>query len=269
MDNKIFQGVSENELAIRQAFEVLRTHKIPHTTSLEAFEDMLDSLRRKPDADDERWPLVEVVDVTTHLTDEDERPVFSAALMIGRAYSLSPAQRDVVRKWFNMTPAPLVEVIDLKLFDGTKFVQHVVLRSCEHIDPRRKRVMNKFTIDRWGKFMSQVQARETEIAAERELERYTGRIVTLMDNAKAAGIRVGKTVAGYLASRLQAEVNENRASDDPKRIREILRKLLISHNEHELARLVKEPKYWPDRVDGKATVVKIKSLDVLMGEYGV
>jgi hypothetical protein len=266
MNNGIIGG--EGQAEITAAFATLSKYRIPHASAYKEYQDMLESLARTPSEDDMRWPLVEVTDLTDHLTDEQERPVLSAAIVIGRAYSLSPAQRDVVRKWFNMTPAPLVEVLDLKLFEGTKFVQHVVLRSMEHIDPRRKRVMNKFTIDRWGKFMSQVQEREAEIQQQRELDTFTARVQRLFDKAKDEGVLHKQRTPGYLANRLHTEVMIRKLIE-PKDVRELFRSILLSVHEHELAKLVREPKYWPDRLEKASGPAKVKAIEQLMSEYGV
>lgn len=255
---------------IETAFEILKRYEIPHSVSREAFEAMVETASRTPDDDDMRWPLVEVEGIADHLTENDEeRPLLSTQLATGRAYALSPAQRDVVRKWFNMTPAPLVEVIDLALFPETKFVRHVVLRSMEHIDPRRRRVMNKFTIDRWGKFMSAVAEREAELAEQRELDSYTSRVETLFQRAKDEKVQHKQRTAGYLANRLHTEVR-NRKLEDPKEVRELFRSILLSVHEHELAKLVREPKFWPDKgAEPSRTASKVKSLDALANEYGV
>jgi hypothetical protein len=252
---------------IEAAYEVLRTYKIPHTTSYAAFQDMLDAVQRKPDADDFKWPWVASVPISEHVDQGDDRPVLSAQVEIGRAYSLSPAQRDVIRQWFNMTPAPLVEVIDLALFPESQIIRHIVLRSVEHIDPRRRRVMNKFTIDRWGRFMSAVAARQAEIQQQRELDRYISRVAKLLEDAKELQVKHHQTGPRDLANRLHTEVNAQ-GGMEPGEVRALFRRILISVNEHDLAKLVKNPAYFGE--PAKATTeAKIKSIDLLMNEYGV
>jgi len=253
---------------IDAAFEILRVHKIPFTQTYKEFEAMLNAARREPTEDDRRWPLTEPTGIQVHLIEEggpEERPLFGTGLAIGRAYALSSAQRNVIREWFNMTPAPLVEVIDLATFDG-KVVKHVVLRSMEHIDPRRRKVMNKFTLDQWGKFMSAVVAEEARIKSQKELERYIGRIVRLLEAAKAEGVQHNQRTPRPLAVKLHTEV-ETRKLTEPQEIRDLLRSILISEHEHELAKLVKEPKYWSDRDEPAAR--RLKTLEMLENEYGL
>jgi hypothetical protein len=124
--------------------------------------------RAKPSEADLRWPVEQPTVVAEHITLGNDRPVLSCKLQVGRAYSLTPGQRDVVRDWFNMTPAPLIEVLEVALYPGTQYIQRVTLKSCEHVDPRRRRVMTKFAIDKWGEFCSQAKQRDTERAEARE-----------------------------------------------------------------------------------------------------
>jgi hypothetical protein len=129
--------------------------------------------------------------------------------------------------------------------------------------------MNKFTIDRWGKFMSAVVEREAELAEQKELDRYTARVQRLLDTAKAEKVQHEQRSPGYLANRLHTEV-VSRKLDDPEEIRDLFRSILLSVHEHELAKLVREPKYWPGKDEAALKRASgTKSAEALANEYGV
>jgi hypothetical protein len=145
---------------IRTALETLARYKLPCQGVADAFERMLEEARVKPSEADQRWPLTPPEYVGEHLALGDDRPTLSCRLVAGRSYSLSPGQRDYVRDRFNMTPAKLVKVIEVAVFPGTQLIRMVRLVSEEHVDPRRRRMMTKFTIDRWGEFCDQAKAND-------------------------------------------------------------------------------------------------------------
>ena len=272
---------AERTQAIVEAMRTLKALGVPYNSDTARQYEA----EREPNEFDAAWPLTETVGITDHLAsgnrevvsygkaavirltaDDEPRPPLSCALVKGRAYSLTPAQRDVVRKWYNMTPAPLVEVIDLAMFPGTKMIRQVVIRNEEHIDlGRRKHVLHKFTINEWGRFMHAAKERETEIQLEKELNALRGRVTELLKKAKDAGVEHRQTSNGMIAQRLHAEIIAKKL-DDPQQIREELREICLSFNEHGLAKLVKEPKWWPDKQEKGP---KVKSLDTLMNEYGM
>lgn len=102
------------------------------------------------------------VDVVLSHGSAAERPTLSCRLQVGMAYSLTPGQRDVIRDRFNMTPAPLVEVIECAMYADGVHIRRVTLKSCEHVDPRRRAVMTKFSIDAWGQFCADAKQRDLD-----------------------------------------------------------------------------------------------------------
>jgi len=102
------------------------------------------------------------VDVVLSHGSAAERPTLSCRLQVGMAYSLTPGQRDVIRDRFHMTPAPLVEVIECAMYADNIHIRRVTLKSCEHVDPRRRGVMTKFSIDEWGQFCADAKRRDID-----------------------------------------------------------------------------------------------------------
>lgn len=147
----------------------LGQYSVPTEHASEWLERQLDKARQGPSEADLRW-LVEPADtVTDHLAVNatvDARPALSCKLVVGRQYSLTPSQRDVVRDWYDMTPAPTVMVASIALHEGTQAVKSVLVVSCEHVDPRRKAMLTQFSITKWGTFCDKVRQREHERAEE-------------------------------------------------------------------------------------------------------
>jgi len=102
------------------------------------------------------------VDVVLSHGSAAERPTLSCRMQVGLAYSLTPGQRDVIRDRFNMTPAPLVEVIECAMYADNIHIRCVTLKSCEHVDPRRRAMMMKFSIDAWGQFCADAKQRDAD-----------------------------------------------------------------------------------------------------------
>jgi len=95
----------------------------------DALKQRIEDARVQPTDDDRRWPLSPPEVIGEHLSVGDSRPELSCALVVGRAYSLTPGQRDYVRERFNMTPAPLVRVTEVALYPGTQLIRRVTLVS--------------------------------------------------------------------------------------------------------------------------------------------
>lgn len=140
--------------------------------------------RSGPSEADLRWPVEPQDTVTDHLAVDptsDARPPLSCRLVVGRQYSLTPAQRDVIRDWFDMTPAPTVKVVAVSMYAGTQAVKHVHIVSCEHVDPRRRAMLTQFSITSWGEFCDKVRQREIE-----RMEEVTGKPEKPTKTAKVA-----------------------------------------------------------------------------------
>jgi hypothetical protein len=215
-----------------------------------------------PSPSDLSWPLIQPDGILDHLertvragNGESTRPVLSCAITVGRAYELSPAQRDVLRSRFGFTPTKTVEVVEIETFKGHPgVVRKVVLKSGEHIDPRRRAILQQVTITAWGEFMSQCTARATEREQEAEYQKRLTQVTDLLYRAdfekqpnglwKARPddkkIKHKERGPGAVATILAAQV-ELKKLTDPREIREELRAILISRGEDTLAALVKEP----------------------------
>lgn len=261
---------------IEQAFRVLEQNNIPTTVSREVWKARLEELSRPPTEEDRRYPHSAPVALEDHLGNGNRRPELDTSLVVGRAYSLSPAMRDVIRDTYNMTPTELVQVIDLQHFENPAdalLIKTVTLRSEEHVDSRRVAVMTKFTITSWGKFMARVAQRGSERANEAEYARMLGRVMMLVQKAKDAGVITYEFKPSKIAVRLQSEIETGRLTD-PKQQREILRQILTAAGFEELAELVKDPKYFGEGTDGttkkstKSSEPKV-TLAELMKEYEV
>ena len=61
-----------------------------------------------------------------------------------------------------MTPAPLVEVIECAMYEDGVHIRRVTLKSCEHVDPRRRAMMTKFSINAWGQFCADAKQRDAD-----------------------------------------------------------------------------------------------------------
>jgi len=152
---------AEALIKLNEAIGLLHDWGLPTRVLVEAIRDRIDEQFRQPTEDDLRWPWSPPENIGEHLSFGDSRPTLSCAIAVGRCYSLTPGQRDYVRDRFNMTPAPLVRVLEVALYPDTKFIRRVTLASEIHVDPKnRKRIMTKFAIDKWGEFCTQSKAND-------------------------------------------------------------------------------------------------------------
>lgn len=175
---------NEGLRAINGAIRTLGEWGLPTRLVMEALDDRLEEQRVQPTEVDRLWPwagkgkmsitehlVPNVKEVVTSASGVDvvlshgsaaERPTLSCRLQVGMAYSLTPGQRDVIRDRFNMTPAPLVEVLECAMYEDNVHIRRVTLKSCEHVDPRRRAMMTKFSIDAWGQFCADAKQRDAD-----------------------------------------------------------------------------------------------------------
>ena len=173
---------NEGLRAINGAIRTLGEWGLPTRLVMEALDERLEEQRCQPTEVDRLWPLARRVGITEHLVPNvkevvtsasgvavvlshgsaAERPTLSCRLQVGMAYSLTPGQRDVIRDRFNMTPAPLVEVLECAMYEDGVHIRRVTLKSCEHVDPRRRAMMTKFSIDAWGQFCADAKQRDAD-----------------------------------------------------------------------------------------------------------
>lgn len=173
---------TEGLRAINGAIRTLGEWGLPTRLVMEALDERLEEQRVQPTEVDRMWPLARRISITEHLVPnvkevvtsasgvdvmlshggDRERPTLSCRLQVGMAYSLTPGQRDVIRDRFNMTPAPLVEVIECAMYSDNIHIRRVTLKSCEHVDPRRRAMMTRFSIDAWGQFCADAKQRDAD-----------------------------------------------------------------------------------------------------------
>lgn len=172
---------------IEKAFDVLFLYDLPVKSAWESYQELVSHANREPSESDRLWPL-DVSDlVSVHLAEGDDRPALSCRLVVGRMYSLTAAQRDVIRDMFNAQLARLVEVLAVDTFDetaanGAKIVRSVVIKTVEHIDPkRRKGSYTKFTISKWGEFCSRCVVRQMERDQEQAIRQVADKVEALYD----------------------------------------------------------------------------------------
>lgn len=238
-----------------------------------------------PTRDDTGWPLVTPESIEEHLgvaprsgrTEElvdsgesplaGRRPVLSCALAKGRMYTLSAAQRAVLREWFNMIPSPEVEVVEVAEYaplaePAGRYAREVTLRTTPHVS--HGTVLNGprvVTITRWGAFMSACAAHEREAEQSRAVARFTARIVRLLKRAKAEKVAHDVRTPGTLSYAWHAAV-ESKGLTEPEAVRDELRDLLLARGEHGLAKLVKEPRFVNEREDDDEYADLLKVLGV-------
>lgn len=182
----LFSYTHEDEVKIIEALVVLKEYGLPVRVVTEAYQARIEEQRRQPTEDDRRWPWVEPVSIGEHINLGDDRPMLDCGCQVGRMYALTPGQRDYIRDHFNMTPARLVEVHEVALFPGTRFIRRVTLASAEHVDPNRKHVMKRFAIDTWGHFMSEAKASDQRRAEAKESVDVVGDVTPTKKPAKAS-----------------------------------------------------------------------------------
>ena len=169
---------------INEAVGVLNDYGYNTANIMQWLAHRMEEQRAQPTAVDRLWPWAgQAQSITEHLVPNAtelvkssagtvvkhthgnaERPTLSCRLQVGRAYELTPGQRDGIRGRFNMTPGPLVEVIELAMYADGVHIRRVTLKSVEHVDPRRRALMTKFSIDAWGQFCADAKQRDLDRA---------------------------------------------------------------------------------------------------------
>jgi len=162
------QYSKEAQVVIETALEVLDKWGIPTAVARSHYANALEEWRKQPTDEDRGWPWVEPESIATHVNMGDRRPVLSCKVGVGRAYELSPGQRDFIRDHYNMTPSRLVKVIEVALYPQSKCIRRVTLVSEEHVDPRRRKMVVKLSIDNWGRFCAESLANDEARRVETE-----------------------------------------------------------------------------------------------------
>ena len=252
--------------------------------------------RREPSALDVAWPLQPAIPLSEHLAWGERkvevardtkrefvhhngngmpRPYLSCAIVEGRAYCLTDAQRRVLAEWYHMTASQTVEVMEVGTFvhkdTGTVCIERVIIRSEEHVDPQNKRLINgprTVVIDRWGEFCSTALRYETEAREAAEVGRHRARVERLLERAKKAGVRHNIRMPGEVAHELHAAVQqyevEHKRKAEADEVREMFKQVLVRRGARaDLIDLVRDPK-----PRGVEVVVPVQSLDELMKQLG-
>lgn len=118
--------------------------------------------RTEPTADDVRYELpTEAPKVEDHFQDGVPQVLMVATMWEGYSYSLTTAQRAILRETFGMTPSQTVTVRLVERWPGTRFPRSVKLTSDLHVDPRlRKHVLTSVHLREVGKFFREAAERE-------------------------------------------------------------------------------------------------------------
>lgn len=211
-----------------------------------------------PSKDDTRWPRVAGEGIDEHLNRgqgaaDNTRPVFSCAIVKGRMYTLTSAQRAILREWFNMIPSPEVEIVDIVMWGDTPYFREVIIKTTQL--KMRGTIINGprcVTLDRFGAFMTACATREGEMATQAEIDRLTKRVEKLVKRANEEDVAHNVRSAGSVAYPWHAQIEQKRLVD-PVHVREELRIVLLSQGEQGLAKLVREPSFTADDATNAAS----------------
>jgi hypothetical protein len=97
---------------------------------------------------DRTWAtqLPEPANVADHMAGGTFEVLTAARAHVGRQYTLSPGQREVLRDAYGLTPTETITLIDVELFPSEDVIWSLTLKSNEHIDPKRKHVLREVVL---------------------------------------------------------------------------------------------------------------------------
>lgn len=97
---------------------------------------------------DRQWAtqLPEPTAIEDHFVDGQPELLTPARCHVGRQYTLSPGQRDVLRERYGLTPTMTVIATNVELFPTDDVIWSLALKSTEHIDPKRRHVLNEVVL---------------------------------------------------------------------------------------------------------------------------
>lgn len=121
--------------------------------------------------DDRRWATQNPMPSTIeeHFVDGEPELLTAARCHVGRQYTLSPGQRDVLRERYGLTPTMTVKATNVELFSAEDVIWSVTLKSTEHVDPKRRHVLNEVVLCPAATFFRDADIKDKE----RELEAAT------------------------------------------------------------------------------------------------
>src|ERR1035437_7256746 len=86
-----------------------------------------------------------------HFEDGQPPVLTNSTLRVGARLQLSPGQRSTLRDRYELTPTKVVEVTNLELFEGTRFIRELVLGSDIHVsEHQRKHILVHCRISDFG-----------------------------------------------------------------------------------------------------------------------
>lgn len=94
----------------------------------------------------------------------------AARCHVGRQYSLTPGQREILRERYGLTPTMVVQAVNVELFPGPDdVIWSITLKSVEHVDPRRRRhVLNEVVLQPASAFFRDAAAIDAARALDAE-----------------------------------------------------------------------------------------------------
>lgn len=120
---------------------------------------------RPPSASDIAFPLNTPVSWVPHFKDGQPPVLTNSTLRVGARLQLSPGQRSTLRDRYELTPTRVVEVVNIELFENTRYIRELTLRSDIHVsEHQRKHILVHCRISDFGAWYSS----SIELDRERE-----------------------------------------------------------------------------------------------------
>jgi hypothetical protein len=105
--------------------------------------------------------FVPVRDATGTIVGSEPELLTAARAHVGRQYTLSPGQREVLRDRYGLTPTMVVVAENVELFPTEDVIWSLTLRSVEHVDPvRRRHVLNSVVLSPASAFFRDSAAKD-------------------------------------------------------------------------------------------------------------
>lgn len=170
-------NITKSARAIRNALSVLEAAGLDARVCIFEFRELLEKAETYiPAGYPEAYRIRSVpLSITEHLT--EDRDMTCANLHSpssnGRIYTLTKGQRAVLRERYGMTPTKEVVVTEIAVWPAAPTcVQHILVRSTEHVPDSRHHVLNAATITDWVAFCTAARAiDEAEVDVDEDTPR--------------------------------------------------------------------------------------------------
>lgn len=170
-------NITKSARGIRNAISVLESAGLDTSEVSAEFHGLLHSAESYVPANyPEAYRVRSVpLSITEHLT--EDRDMTCANLHSpssnGRIYTLTKGQRAVLRERYGMTPTKEVVVTEIAVWPAAPTcVQHILVRSTEHVPDSRHHVLNAATITDWVAFCTAARAiDEAEVDVDEDTPR--------------------------------------------------------------------------------------------------